>query len=62
MEPAQRCVPGPGAWVDCGECFFSFREGEVEFFFFFKGERAGESRRSTCSEEVSSLVFSPCFA
>ena len=41
MEPAQRCVPGPGAWVDCGECFFSFREVEVEFFFFFQGRESG---------------------
>jgi len=36
-EPAQRCVPGPGAWVDWGGKWGE-REGfsvEVEFFFLF---------------------------
>ena len=59
MEPAQRCVPGPGAWVDCGECFFSFREVEVEFFFFFSRERERERAADRRVQKRSLHSFSP---
>ena len=39
MEPAQRCVPGPGAWVDWEICLGSFFVRlRLSFFFFFSGE------------------------
>ena len=48
MEPAQRCVPGPGAWVDWEICLGSFFVRlRLSFFFFFQEW----SRRSTSSKE-----------
>jgi hypothetical protein len=62
MEPVQRCVPGPGAWVD-------WRRERVFFLFVSRlrsrlvFQERDESRRSTFSNLFTlSLSLSLCFA
>ena len=62
MEPAQRCVPGPGAWVDWEICLGSFFVRlRLSFFFFFSGEEPPIDVFKRVSPRSFSLSASPRF-